>query len=68
VPGGTVTSLDRGDPAIYAEFEVRSLTGVGAEEAVAHSRTKSTAAAGRLWTAANWDLWRMRRGTTTPAS
>ena len=33
---GTLTSPDRGDPAINAEFEVRSLTGVGAEKAVAH--------------------------------
>jgi cation/acetate symporter len=32
---GTLTSSDRGDPEINAEFEVRSLTGVGAEEAVA---------------------------------
>ncbi|AMO62889.1 SSS sodium solute transporter [Mycolicibacterium phlei] len=33
---GTLTSPDRGDPDINAEFEVRSLTGVGAEKAVAH--------------------------------
>ena len=33
---GTLTSPDRGDPEINAEFEVRSLTGVGAEKAVAH--------------------------------
>ena len=33
---GTLTSADRGDPAINAEFEVRSLTGVGAEKAIAH--------------------------------
>jgi cation/acetate symporter len=30
---GTLTSSDRGDPAINAEFEVRALTGVGAEKA-----------------------------------
>lgn len=33
---GTLTSKDTGDPAINAEMEVRSLTGVGAEKAVAH--------------------------------
>lgn len=33
---GTLTSKDSGDPAINAEMEVRSLTGVGAEKAVAH--------------------------------
>jgi len=33
---GTLTSPDRGDPAINAEFEVRALTGVGAEKAVSH--------------------------------
>lgn len=33
---GTLTSPDTGDPAINAEMEVRSLTGVGAEKAVAH--------------------------------
>ena len=33
---GTLTSKDRGDPELNAEFEVRSLTGVGAEKAVAH--------------------------------
>ncbi|MGV0642413.1 solute symporter family protein [Mycolicibacterium sp. XJ879] len=33
---GTLTSQDRGDPQINAEFEVRTLTGVGAEQAVAH--------------------------------
>jgi cation/acetate symporter len=32
---GTLTSADRGDPEINAEFEVRALTGVGAEKAVA---------------------------------
>ena len=32
---GTLTSPDRGDPEINAEFEVRALTGVGAEKAVA---------------------------------
>jgi cation/acetate symporter len=31
---GTLTSPDRGAPEINAEFEVRSLTGVGAEKAV----------------------------------
>jgi cation/acetate symporter len=33
---GTLTSPDRGTPAKNAEMEVRSLTGVGAEKAVAH--------------------------------
>ncbi|MUL85051.1 MULTISPECIES: cation acetate symporter [unclassified Mycolicibacterium] len=33
---GTLTSPDTGDPALDAEMEVRSLTGVGAEKAVAH--------------------------------
>jgi cation/acetate symporter len=33
---GTVTSKDSGNPEINAEMEVRSLTGVGAEKAVAH--------------------------------
>ena len=33
---GSLTSPDRGDPAKNAEMEVRSLTGVGAEKAVAH--------------------------------
>ncbi|GEE01352.1 cation acetate symporter [Gordonia spumicola] len=33
---GTLTSRDRGNPAKNAEMEVRSLTGVGAEGAVAH--------------------------------
>ena len=33
---GSLTSKDTGDPAINAEMEVRSLTGVGAEKAVAH--------------------------------
>jgi cation/acetate symporter len=33
---GTLTSPDRGDPGLNAEFEVRSLTGVGAEKAIAH--------------------------------
>ena len=33
---GTLTSPDRGDPEINAEFEVRSLTGVGAEKATSH--------------------------------
>jgi cation/acetate symporter len=32
---GTLTSADRGDPEINAEFEARALTGVGAEKAVA---------------------------------
>ncbi len=31
---GTLTSSDRGNPAVNAEMEVRSLTGVGAEKAV----------------------------------
>lgn len=33
---GTLTSPDRGDPEVNTEFEVRSLTGVGAEKAVVH--------------------------------
>jgi cation/acetate symporter len=33
---GTLTSRDNGDPAINAEMEVRSLTGVGAEKATHH--------------------------------
>lgn len=33
---GTVLSRDRADEAKYAEMEVRSLTGVGAEKAVSH--------------------------------
>jgi cation/acetate symporter len=33
---GTLTSSERGDPAVNAEMEVRSLTGVGAEKAVDH--------------------------------
>ena len=33
---GTLTSKDTGDPAINAEMEVRSLTGVGAEKASVH--------------------------------
>jgi cation/acetate symporter len=33
---GTLTSSERGDPAVNAEMEVRSLTGVGAEKAVGH--------------------------------
>jgi cation/acetate symporter len=33
---GTLTSRDTGDPELNAEMEVRSLTGVGAEKAVAH--------------------------------
>ncbi|BBY14638.1 cation acetate symporter [Mycolicibacterium litorale] len=33
---GTLTSPDDEDPAIAAEMEVRSLTGVGAEKAVSH--------------------------------
>ncbi len=33
---GTLTSRDTGDPAINAEMEVRSLTGVGAEKATHH--------------------------------
>lgn len=33
---GTLTSSETGDPAINAEMEVRSLTGVGAEKSVAH--------------------------------
>jgi cation/acetate symporter len=31
---GTLTSSDRGDPELNAEFEVRALTGVGAEKAI----------------------------------
>jgi cation/acetate symporter len=31
---GTLTSSDRGDPEINAEFELRALTGVGAEQAI----------------------------------
>jgi cation/acetate symporter len=33
---GTLASRDRGDPALNAEMEVRSLTGIGAEKAVVH--------------------------------
>ena len=33
---GTLMSSDRGDDDVNAEFEVRSLTGVGAEKAIAH--------------------------------
>jgi cation/acetate symporter len=33
---GTLTSSDRGDPQVNAEFEVRALTGVGSEKAVTH--------------------------------
>ncbi|GAS90560.1 solute symporter family protein [Mycolicibacterium brisbanense] len=33
---GTLTSSDRGNPELNAEMEVRSLTGVGAEKAIAH--------------------------------
>jgi cation/acetate symporter len=33
---GTVTSRETSDPARYAEMEVRSLTGAGAEKAVVH--------------------------------
>ncbi|WP_454791481.1 solute symporter family protein [Mycolicibacterium lutetiense] len=33
---GTLTSSDTGNPELNAEMEVRSLTGVGAEKAVAH--------------------------------
>jgi cation/acetate symporter len=33
---GTLTSSERGDPAVNAEMEVRSLTGVGAEKAVSN--------------------------------
>lgn len=33
---GTLTSSDKGDPGVNAEMEVRSLTGIGAEKAVAH--------------------------------
>ena len=31
---GTLTSSDRGDPELNAEFEVRALTGFGAEKAI----------------------------------
>jgi cation/acetate symporter len=33
---GTLSSPDRSDPELNAEFEVRALTGVGAEKAVTH--------------------------------
>jgi cation/acetate symporter len=33
---GTITSKEQSDPERYAEMEVRSLTGAGAEKAVAH--------------------------------
>jgi cation/acetate symporter len=33
---GTVTSKVPGDPALNAEMEVRSITGIGAEKAIAH--------------------------------
>jgi cation/acetate symporter len=33
---GTLTSRDSGNPEVEAEMEVRSLTGVGAEKAIAH--------------------------------
>jgi len=33
---GTLSSSDRGNPAVNAEMEVRSLTGVGAEKATPH--------------------------------
>lgn len=33
---GTLTSSDKGDPGVNAEMEVRSLTGIGAEKAIAH--------------------------------
>ncbi|GAA3046260.1 cation acetate symporter [Gordonia defluvii] len=33
---GTLTSAERGDPALNAEMQVRSLTGVGADGAIAH--------------------------------
>jgi cation/acetate symporter len=33
---GTLTSSDKGDPGLNAEMEVRSLTGIGAEKAIAH--------------------------------
>lgn len=33
---GTLTSRDRGNPKVNAEMEVRSLTGIGAEKAIAH--------------------------------
>lgn len=33
---GALTSSDKGDPGLNAEMEVRSLTGIGAEKAIAH--------------------------------
>jgi cation/acetate symporter len=33
---GTVTAKEKADSAKWAELEVRSLTGAGAEKAVAH--------------------------------
>ncbi|MBV0917494.1 solute symporter family protein [Mycobacteroides chelonae] len=33
---GTLTSSDKGDPGLNAEMEVRSVTGIGAEKAIAH--------------------------------
>jgi len=33
---GTLSSPERGDPAKWAELEVRALTGIGAEKAVSH--------------------------------
>ena len=33
---GTLTSSDRGDAEVNAEFEVRALIGIGAEKAVSH--------------------------------
>jgi cation/acetate symporter len=33
---GTLSSSDRGDAEVNAEFEVRALTGIGAEKAVSH--------------------------------
>jgi len=33
---GTLTSSDRGNPALQAEMEVRALTGIGAEKAAPH--------------------------------
>ena len=33
---GTITSREAADPAKFAEMEVRSLTGAGAEKAVSH--------------------------------
>jgi cation/acetate symporter len=33
---GTLTSPERGDAEVNAAFEVRALTGVGAEKAIAH--------------------------------